>query len=126
MVKIDIAGKMNDYREYAKKSIAQMARDLETDPGTLGNVLRGTRGVPLDMVVRFCATYSDVSAEWLLRGSGEMIKINNTCGHIVTQNNVGDNTTVAGSSGMSENFVQSLLAEKDKQISQLLQIIATK
>jgi hypothetical protein len=39
---------------------------------------------------------------------------------------VGDNTTVAGSSGMSENFVQSLLAEKDKQISQLLQIIATK
>ena len=69
----DFVGKMNCFRETRGISKAQMARDLGTDAGTLGNILRGTRGVPTERLGKFLAVYTDVSAEWLMRGTGEML-----------------------------------------------------
>lgn len=69
----DFVGKMNAFRESRQISKAQMARDLGTDAGTLGNILRGLRGVPTEMLYRFLAVYTDVSAEWFMRGQGEML-----------------------------------------------------
>jgi transcriptional regulator with XRE-family HTH domain len=73
MENLGFVGKMNCYRENRGISKAQMARDLDTDAGTLGNILRGVRGIPTEMLAKFLAVYTDVSAEWFMRGQGEML-----------------------------------------------------
>ena len=79
--------------------------------------------ISLDTVLRILAVCPDVSADWLLRGTGEMYKNTQT---ITGAGNVtGENATVIGQQNvLSENFVRDLLAEKDKQIQTLLQIMA--
>lgn len=42
---------------------------------TLNNQLNGLREVSLSTVSAILAAYADVSAEWLMRGEGEMFKV---------------------------------------------------
>lgn len=81
-------------------------------------------GISLDTLLRILAACPDISADWLLRGSGDMYV---TAGTSVTgANNVtGENATVIGQQAgvLTEAFVRDLLAEKDRQIAALLKII---
>lgn len=81
-------------------------------------------GISLDTLLRILEACPDVSADWLLRGSGDMYV---TAGTSVTgANNVtGQNATVIGQQAgvLTEAFVRDLLAEKDRQIDALLKII---
>ena len=77
----------------------------------------------LDTVLRILMAYPDVSADWLLRGCGDMQKpaaITGAAG-LVT----GENATVIGqqTATLSETFVRDLLAEKDKTIQTLLTLL---
>ena len=78
--------------------------------------------ITLDTILRILDACPDVSAEWLLRGTGEMYK----SAKITGANSVtGRNATVIGQQTaiLSENFVRELLAEKDKQIHTLLALL---
>ena len=80
--------------------------------------------ITLDTILRLLSTCPDVSADWLLRGQGEMITtVNNVTG---AGRVTGKNATVIGQQAgvLTEAFVRDLLAEKDKQIAQLLSIIS--
>lgn len=80
--------------------------------------------ITLDTILRLLTTCPDVSADWLLRGQGEMITtVNNVTG---AGRVTGKNATVIGQQAgvLTEAFVRDLLAEKDKQIAQLLSIIS--
>lgn len=75
--------------------------------------------ISLDTILRLLTACPDVSADWLLRGSGDM--------YIASGSNVtgagrvtGKNATVIGQQAgvLSEAFVHALLAEKDKQIAE--------
>ena len=77
----------------------------------------------LDTVLRILMAYPDVSADWLLRGAGEMQKpaaITGAAGPVT-----GKNATVIGqqTATLSETFVRDLLAEKDKTIQTLLTLL---
>ena len=78
----------------------------------------------LDTVLRILEAYPDVSADWLLRGIGEMARpaqtITGAAGPVT-----GRNATVIGqqTATLSETFVRDLLAEKDKTIQTLLQLL---
>lgn len=89
----------------------------------LNSQLSHGAAISLDTVLRILAVCPDVSADWLLRGTGEMYKTAQT---ITGAGNVtGENATVIGQQNvLSENFVRDMLAEKDKQIQTLLQIMA--
>lgn len=80
--------------------------------------------ITADTLLRILDACPDVSADWLLRGSGE--KQINT-GTVTGAGNVtGQNATVIGhqqAATLSETFVRDLLAEKDKTIQRLLEII---
>lgn len=99
--------------------------------------------ITLDTLLRILETFPDVSAEWLLRGSGEMYSSYGgvTGAHKVT----GRHATVIGTQSngfsegsvrellagkdkpcteLSEGFVRELLAEKDKQIQALLNLLS--
>ena len=89
----------------------------------LNSQLSHSKRITLDTVLRILAACPDVSGDWLLRGIGEKYKTTQT---ITGAGNVtGENATVIGQQNvLSENFVRDMLAEKDKQIQTLLQIMA--
>ena len=80
--------------------------------------------ITLDTLLRILDACPDVSADWLLRGTGDIYIIKST---VTGAGNVtGENATVIGSqqaATLSEDFVRDLLAEKDKQIQTLLTIL---
>lgn len=88
----------------------------------LNSQLSHGSNLTLDTILRVLDACPDVSADWLLRG-GEKLK---SSAPITGAKSVtGKNATVIGQQNvLSENFVRDLLAEKDKQIQTLLQIMA--
>ena len=90
----------------------------------LNSQLSHGKRITLDTVLRVLDACPDISADWLLRGSGDMYITANT--NVTGANNVtGSNATVIGQHTgiLTESFVRDLLAEKDKQIQTLLTII---
>jgi hypothetical protein len=122
MTEKEIIGKMNDFWAQSGKSKAEMSRELGVDAGTFGNILNGNRGVSAGLLSKFLETYPSVSAEWLMRGVGSMFAAD---GHVGGEN-IANNNNSQINAGDTINRLVSLLEEKDKQINQLLQILATK
>lgn len=122
MTEKEIIGKMNDFWAQSGKSKAEMSRELGVDAGTFGNILNGNRGVSAGLLSKFLETYPSVSAEWLMRGVGSMFASD---GHVGGEN-IANNNNSQINAGDTINRLVSLLEEKDKQINQLLQILATK
>lgn len=88
----------------------------------LNSQLSHGKKITLDTILRILDACPEVSADWLLRGTGEMYK----AAKITGANSVtGRNATVIGQQTaiLSENFVRDMLAEKDKQIQTLLAIL---
>ena len=80
-------------------------------------------------VLRVLDACPDVSADWLLRGVGEMYRATSPAvsASVTGANSVtSENATVISqqTSVLSETFVRDMLAEKDKQIQTLLQLMA--
>ena len=122
MTEKEIIGKMNDFWAQSGKSKAEMSRELGVDAGTFGSILNGNRGVSAGLLSKFLETYPSVSAEWLMRGVGSMFAAD---GHVGGEN-IANNNNSQINAGDTINRLVSLLEEKDKQINQLLQILASK
>jgi plasmid maintenance system antidote protein VapI len=122
----DLAVKMNLFREKSCINKAQMARDLNIDASTLGNILRGTRGIPSNLIIRFLQVYSEVSAEWFLRDNGDMFTEKNVRQDNVYTNIKNKNIDIKNNDEATLNRFISLLEEKDKQITSLLEIVCNK
>ena len=88
----------------------------------LNSQLSHGAAISLDSVLRVLNACPDVSADWLLRGTGEMYKATKITG---ANSVTGRNATVIGQQTaiLSENFVRDMLAEKDKQIQTLLALL---
>lgn len=67
--------------EALKKSYGFNTRSLATKCGlnqpTLDRMLKGINAMNLNCVLSILENFPDISAEWLLRGDGEMLKSNN-------------------------------------------------
>lgn len=99
---------------------AVAAGDSSTQSRLNSQLSHGKR-ITLDTVLRILAACPDVSADWLLRGSGDMC-----AGAKITGANsvTGENATVIGpQTVLSESFVRDMLAEKDKQIQNLIALL---
>lgn len=86
----------------------------------LNSQLSHGKKLTLDTILRILDACPDVSAEWLLRGAGEMT------GRPSSESNSHNvNSSVnCGNNSLPEGFVRELLAEKDKQIQTLLTLIS--
>lgn len=94
----------------------------------LNSQLSHGAAISLDSVLRVLNACPDVSADWLLRGSGDIYIANGACstGKVTGAEKVtGKNATIIGqqSATLSEDFVRDMLAEKDKQIQTLLALL---
>lgn len=116
-------------------SKAEIARQLGISKSNfVGEAM--TSDLNVSMVIKFCQLYPQVSAEWLLRGTGDMLNKqadtiiihNDASGDSVRTGNInGDHNIVGSHNGAAPNTgtntmqddYKRLLVEKDKQIADL-------
>ena len=118
-----VRNRINDVLKEKGLTENSVAAGVSAVQSRLNSQLSHGGKITLDTILRILDACPDVSAEWLLRGTGEMYK----SAKITGANSVtGRNATVIGQQTaiLSENFVRDMLAEKDKQIQTLLQIMA--
>lgn len=60
--------------QLSKKAFADA---INMEQSTVNNQLIGKRGLSIDLILSFLSSYSNISAEWLLRGRGDMYICNN-------------------------------------------------
>ena len=103
-----------------------LSRKCGTNQKTLNNQINGETSVSLSTILLILEALPDVSAEWLLRGSGDMLLGDGkTGGHIATNSHIVTNShyeTHTGST-LPEDLVRDILAKKDEQIQALLELL---
>ena len=62
------------YLRKLRMKPAELAKILGINSTSVYNYLDGTSKAPMSFVVLFLESFPEVSAEWLLRGEGEMMK----------------------------------------------------
>lgn len=72
--KESVLHRINEFREYSAISKSTLAASIGVEQTTLNNQLIGKRGLSLDTTINVLYAFPDISAEWLLRGEGEMLK----------------------------------------------------
>lgn len=71
--KIDILNRINEFREYTGMAKSTLAESIGIEQTTLNNQFLGKRSLSLDVVIALLGTFSELSAEWLLRDRGDML-----------------------------------------------------
>lgn len=66
---MDVKERIQQYLDYKKIKVTQ----FEVSIGASSGYWRKTKSVSANIVSQIAGVYSDISAEWLLRGKGEMI-----------------------------------------------------
>lgn len=98
-----IATKSNSPNDFSKK--------IGIAPTTFNNQLKSPRGISVDVILLTLAAYPDISAEWLLRGKGEMILSDNL-------------PPIIGDESENDLDTHAMLAQARKEIDVLVQEIA--
>lgn len=73
----EIISRIKEYIDYRKISVRAFAKEIgDMSPQTVGQYLNGKRSsVSLEFVYKILKADERLSAEWLLRGRGDMYKI---------------------------------------------------
>lgn len=117
-----VRNRINDVLREKGLTENSVAAGVSAVQSRLNSQLSHGGKITLDTILRILDACPDVSADWLLCGTGEMYK----AAKITGANSVtGRNATVIGQQTaiLSENFVRDMLAEKDKQIQTLLALL---
>ena len=71
-----ISQRVREFLSCNSISINSLAKQINVAQATLNPQLRGDRTLAANIVVKILEAFPDISAEWLLRGEGEMYKAN--------------------------------------------------
>lgn len=71
-----ISQRVREFLSCNSISINSLAKQINVAQATLNPQLRGDRTLAANIVVKILEAFPDISAEWLLRGVGEMYKSN--------------------------------------------------
>lgn len=63
--------------ELKSSSETQFAKMIGANQKTINQQFKGERSLSLDTIIGVLSSFEDISAEWLLRGEGEMYKSEN-------------------------------------------------
>lgn len=94
-------------------SVNELAKKMDISAPNAYNYL--TKGVqpPLSFVIRFLEVFDDVSAEWLLRGEGEMLKPAKKNHYLEMAERV-NGTMMASEDGISPTSYRSIIESIEK------------
>jgi len=111
----ELRNRMQEYLDFKGVSDYRLEIELDKSKGSWGKANNPTS----DFITRFAKHYPDLSAEWLLRGIGEMLISSDAS--VVTRSY--NKNSILGNNNNSNDVLLSLvaqLAEKDKQINALI------
>lgn len=122
---------------YFVEKFGKKKADLVVELGVAASNFRGTslhNGINSDTIEKFLTLYPQCSAEWLLRGQGDMFRSEKAVN--VSTNNTGDNTVVIGVHNGNTSKINTpatpqcntcaLLAAKDEIIKTKNELIQAK
>ena len=66
--------RIHQFADSQGLSIREIERNTNTTNGVISKAIKNGSEIGSDKVENFLQSYSEVSAEWLLRGEGEMLK----------------------------------------------------
>ncbi len=73
-----INDRLSEFYEYLKKgnklTQKDLAKKLELDAGYLSKVLNNKESIGLTIIEKFINNYSELNADWLMTGEGNMLK----------------------------------------------------
>lgn len=98
-------------------NVSVFARTLGMEQVTVNNYILGKRKMSLEFICNILKSFPQISAEWLLRGEGTMIK------STTNTNNSFNWNSILGNNNNSNDILMCLvnqLAAKDEQISALI------
>lgn len=72
-LKQEVLGRLVEFKEYTGMSLNAYACGIGMQHATLHNQFTNKRALSLDTVLATLETYSELSAEWLLRDRGDML-----------------------------------------------------
>lgn len=99
-------------------SKAEIARQLGISKSNfVGEAM--TSDLNVSMVIKFCQLYPQVSAEWLLRGTGDMLITNKPMEINIDNSSRGHHNTNTTNYGGTQTITTSDLAELKQQIAEL-------
>lgn len=81
--------------QLSKKAFADA---INMEQSTVNNQLIGKRGLSIDLILSFLSSYSNISAEWLLRGRGDM--------YICNHNEASTNISYDGTTALKEEIIR--------------------
>jgi len=87
------------------KSVREFAAMIGVQQNTLNQQLIGSRKVSLETISAILSSFDDISAEWLLRGKGNMYN---------TENSIPDIKT-----GDMQSVYETVVRDKDEQIEKM-------
>ena len=68
-----IGKRIQEFREYTGMAKSTLAESIGIEQTTLNNQFLGKRSLSLDVVIALLGSFSELSAEWLLRDRGDML-----------------------------------------------------
>ena len=113
--------RLRGVRASKAKSVNNFAKLIGMSQTTVNGIMLGSRGVSVDIIVAVLTAFPDISAEWLMRGEGEMLRSEE-----VAQNALISDETIAHYISAIKSY-EILLASRDEQIRKLeLELIQVK
>ena len=77
-MKEDVVQRIKEVYALKSGSETQFAKMIGVKQRTINQQLKGERSISLDSVLAVLSSFEDISAEWLLRGTGAMFKEENS------------------------------------------------
>ena len=113
--------RLRGVRASKAKSVNNFAKLIGMSQTTVNGIMLGSRGVSVDIIVAVLTAFPDISAEWLMRGEGEMLRSEE-----VAQNTLISDENIAHYISAIKSY-EILLASRDEQIRKLeLELIQVK
>lgn len=113
---IDITQRLKEILTYSGLSIRAFSIKCGISQPTLDKQLKGLRSVSLDTVLSICATYPEVSRDWILFGEGEMIKVDTNSRDIERISNLVDTISMLQDALKAKSQTIVALTERIKQL----------
>lgn len=77
-MKKDVLERIKSFINHSSLSKSAFASSIKMEQTTVNNQLLGKRSISIDLILSILEAYPDISSEWLLRGTGTMLKENNS------------------------------------------------
>lgn len=72
-MEVTVCQRVNEFIDFKQLSVNSLSKAINVAQTTLNSQLRGNASLSIIVVERILSTYPEVSAEWLLRGKGDML-----------------------------------------------------